>query len=124
MLVLAWKLRWVLTTLLLTAVSMITAPFASAQGAGAKVDDAPIPPGIDIFNLNLGQTRAFSRSKNFELVGHSYFKGPWLTPFARQNGLGAGFNTARVHTSRPSTRPRARRRIGRSARPTRIGTPA
>jgi len=50
-----------------------------------------------VFNLNLGQTRAFSRSKNFEVVGHSYFKGPWLTPFARQNGLGAGFNTPRVH---------------------------
>lgn len=97
MLVLAWKSRWVLTTLLLTAVSMITAPFASAQGAGAKVDDARIPNGIDVFNLNLGQTKAFSRSKNFELVGHSYFKGPWLTPFAQQNGLGAGFNTPRVH---------------------------
>jgi hypothetical protein len=34
---------------------------------------------------------------NFEVVGHSYFKGPWLTPFARQHGLGAGFNTLRVH---------------------------
>jgi len=96
-LALTWKSRWVLTTLLLTAVSMITAPFASAQGAGAKVDDAPIPKGIDVFNLNLGQTKAFSRSKNFEVVGHSYFKGPWLTPFAMQNGLGAGFNTPRVH---------------------------
>jgi hypothetical protein len=66
-------------------------------GAGAKVDEVRIPPGIDVFNLNLGQTRAFSRSKNFAVVGHSYFKGPWLTPFAQRNGLGAGFNTPRVH---------------------------
>lgn len=67
------------------------------QGAGVEIKEPPIPPGIDVFNLNLGQTRAFSRSKNFEVVGHSYFKGPWLAPFAQANGLGTGFNTPRVH---------------------------
>ncbi len=83
--------------LLVLAIFALGAGPAFAQGAGAKVRERPIPPGIDVFNLNLGQTRAFSRSKNFEVVGHSYFKGPWLTPFAQMNGLGAGFNTPRVY---------------------------
>jgi len=92
------KSGWIRVALFLAAVSLVvTARFASAQGAGAQVDDAPIAPGIDVFNLNLGQTKAFSRSKNFEVLGQSYFKGPWLTPFAQANGLGAGFNTPRVH---------------------------
>jgi hypothetical protein len=64
---------------------------------GQEVKEPPLPPGIDVFDLNLGQTRAFSRKRNFEVVGHNYFKGPWLTPFAQENGLGAGFNTPRVY---------------------------
>ncbi|MGE5141450.1 MAG: LVIVD repeat-containing protein, partial [Rudaea sp.] len=79
-----------------TVLSLAPIP-ASAQGAGVEVREAPVPPGVDVFNLNLGQTIAFSRSKNFQVVGHSYFKGPWLTPFAQAQGLGAGFNTPRVH---------------------------
>lgn len=75
----------------------LTGKPAFGQGAGVEVKEAPTPPGIDAFNLNLGQTIAFSRSKNFEVLGHSYFKGPWLTPFALANGLGAGFNTPRVY---------------------------
>ncbi len=47
--------------------------------------------------MNLRQTRKYSASRNFRVVGHSYLKGPWLTPFARQNRLGAGFNTVRVY---------------------------
>lgn len=70
---------------------------ALAQGAGAQVSEPPMPPGIDVFNLNLGQTKAFSRSMNFQVLGQSYFKGPWLTPSAQANGLGCGFNTPRVH---------------------------
>ncbi len=65
------------------------------QGAGAQVN-VPVPAGVNFFNLSLQQTRAFSRSKNFAVVGHSYFKGPWLTPSARAAGLGAGFNSLRV----------------------------
>lgn len=64
---------------------------------GAEIKEKRIPRGVDVFNLSLRQTRALSQSKNFKVVGHSYLKGPWLTPFARQNGLGAGFNTPRVH---------------------------
>jgi hypothetical protein len=40
---------------------------------------------------------ADARSKNFAVVGHSYFRGAWLTPFARTTGLGASFNTPRVY---------------------------
>ncbi len=70
---------------------------ACTPGAGAQVPEAPTPPGVDMFDLNFGQTRAFSRSKNFKVLGHSYFKGPWLTPSAQFNGLGAGLQTPRVH---------------------------
>ena len=65
------------------------------QGAGTEAI-TPNPLGVDFFNLTLQQTRALSRSKNFEVVGHSYLKGPWLSPFAQTTGLGAGFNTPRV----------------------------
>jgi hypothetical protein len=67
------------------------------QGAGVEVKEHPVSSRVDVFDLDLGQTRALSRSKNFEVVGHSYFRGPWLTPFAQQNGLGASFNTPRVY---------------------------
>lgn len=66
-------------------------------GAGAEVKEPPAPTGVDVFDLNLGQTRALSRSRNFEVVGHDYFKGPWLTKEAAAQGLGAGFNTPRVY---------------------------
>jgi len=67
-------------------------------GGGVAAPDEPhVPPGLDVFNLTLEQTKAFSISKNFEVVGHSYFKGPWLTPFAQQHGFGASFNTPRVY---------------------------
>lgn len=71
---------------------------ASAQVVvGTGVPEILIPPGVDVFNLTLEQTVALSRSKNFEVVGHSYLEGDWLTPQAKAMGLGAGFNTVRVH---------------------------
>src|SRR5215510_7743907 len=66
-------------------------------GGGVEIEEPQIPPGVDVFNLNLAQTRHFSRRKNFEVVGQSYLKGPWLTPFAQANDLGAGINTPRVY---------------------------
>src|SRR5437870_3373157 len=66
-------------------------------GGGAAIPEPILPTGLDVFDLSLEETRLYSRSLNFEVVGHSYFKGPWLTPFARQHGLGAGFNTPRVY---------------------------
>src|SRR5947208_12650290 len=70
---------------------------ALGQGAGAEVNEKPIPPGVNVYDLNLGQWNAFSEKKNFDVVGHNYFKGPWLSPSAQANGQGAGFNTPRVY---------------------------
>ncbi len=56
-----------------------------------------IPKDVNVFDLNLKQTIAYSRSLNFKVVGHSYFKGPWLTAKAKAEGIGAGFNSLRVH---------------------------
>jgi hypothetical protein len=52
----------------------------------------PNPDNRDLFDLDLAGTIAFSQSQNFEVVGHSYLRGPWLVPGAR----GAGVNTPRV----------------------------
>src|SRR5262249_7630872 len=96
----ARSLAAVLTTgsiLTVIAVVAFVPGAALAQGAGEEVEEAQIPPGIDVFDLNLAKTRHFSRGKNFEILGHSYFKGPWLTPAAQKNGLGAGLQTPRVH---------------------------
>jgi hypothetical protein len=46
-----------------------------------------------MFQLDdLGSWREFSQVLNFDVVGHSYFKGPWLAPGAP----GAGLNTLRI----------------------------
>jgi hypothetical protein len=66
-------------------------------GGGATILPTKIPPSLNAFNLNLAQTQALSWSLNFTVVGHNYFKGPWLTPSAVANGQGAGFNTPRVY---------------------------
>ena len=87
-------------SVVLLAFLAAVAAFAQHAGGvvgGVEVEDMPIPPGVDVFDLNLEQTRFYSRSKNFEVVGQSYFKGPWLGPFALANKTGAGFNTVRVH---------------------------
>ncbi len=90
--------RAVASLLILFSVALAFQPnFLSGQGMGRKVEQKSLPDGKDVFDLTLSETEAFSSLKNFEVVGHSYFKGPWLTRFARQNGLGAGFNTPRIH---------------------------
>src|SRR5436305_1269348 len=53
----------------------------------------PNPETRDAFELDLAGTRALSQALNFEVVGHSYLRGPWLVPAAR----GVGINTPRVH---------------------------
>src|SRR5712691_5299806 len=83
--------------ILVAAVSLPAPGPASAQIVGVEVPEPVIPPGIDVFNLTLDQTKAFSVSKNFEVLGQSYFKGPWLTPAAQASGLGAGVQTPRIH---------------------------
>lgn len=79
------------------ALLMATAGFAMDSPAPDYELEKRIPPGVDVFDLDLRQTRRYSASKNFKVVGHSYLKGPWLAEFARKHGMGAGFNTVRVH---------------------------
>jgi hypothetical protein len=63
---------------------------AVAQEAAAVV---PNPGNQNMFQLNdLASYRQFSQVKNFEIVGHSYFRGPWVTPGA----AGTGVNTMRI----------------------------
>ena len=70
---------------------------AYGQGGGAAVPEPPLLPGQRPFNLTLDETRVYSRSLNFAVVGHSYMKGDWLAPAARQKGMGCGFNEARIY---------------------------
>jgi hypothetical protein len=73
--------------LLMTATT--AEPSFAQQAAGA----VPNPEKQDLFQLNdLTSYRKFSQVKNFEIVGHSYFRGPWLVPGAS----GAGVNTLRI----------------------------
>lgn len=72
------------------------AAFTAGQGYGVRVPEPALLPGQKPFDLTLEETRKFSRSKGVDVVGHSYFKGDWVTPSARQRGMGCGFNTPRV----------------------------
>jgi hypothetical protein len=75
---------------------------AAAQVLGPEVQSVPIPPGVDAFNLSLDEIKKYSSSKNFEVLGHSYFKLDQRTPWAKGQGrpggeIGSGFNTVRVY---------------------------
>ncbi len=83
-------------------VIFVLASAASAQVTAPKVDNVPIPPGVDPFGLSFEDFKKYSSSKNFELLGHSYFKIPERTPWAKGQGrpggeVGSGFNTVRVY---------------------------
>jgi hypothetical protein len=69
--------------------------------AGPQVESVAIPAGVDVFDLDLAGIRTYSSAKNFEVVGHSYFKIAERTPWAKAEGrpgaeVGSGFNTVRV----------------------------
>src|SRR5438552_17211230 len=68
---------------------------AGSQGTATQVETPPPPAGV--FNLTLQQTKAYSKSMNFEVVGHNYCKVEWRTPYAKLVGLGSVFNTLRVY---------------------------
>ena len=61
------------STLVAILIGLLTLPFSPAlgQGAGAKIDEPPIPKDVDVFNLNLQQTKALSRSLKFKVDGDS-----------------------------------------------------
>jgi hypothetical protein len=81
------------------AVSVVASGLLMAAAAGAPalaqqaVEEVPNPDKLDMFQLNdLESYRLFSQVKNFEIVGHSYFRGPWVVP----GSSGAGVNTLRI----------------------------
>jgi hypothetical protein len=67
--------------------------FPLDAAAQERAPAIPNPDGVDMFQLNDPESyRQFSSLLNFEIVGHSYFRGPWLAP----GSPGGGFNTPRV----------------------------
>src|SRR5262249_33808745 len=84
---------------ILTIIAIVAFAPASvlAQGAGQEVEEPQIPPGTDVSNLTFAKPSPFPRSQNLEVLGHSFFGGPWLTPAAQAGGLGAGLQPPRVH---------------------------
>jgi hypothetical protein len=82
------RLLWAIASGLLMATA--AGEPALAQQA---VEEVPNPKKLDMFQLNdLESYRLFSQVKNFEIVGHSYFRGPWVVP----GSSGAGVNTLRI----------------------------
>jgi hypothetical protein len=76
--------------LVMAAITIGGTVTAFAQQAAPVI---PNPTGRDMFQLNdLASYRQFSSVKNFEIVAHSYFRGPWVTPGAP----GSGINTLRI----------------------------
>src|SRR3984885_1612904 len=85
----------------LAALGLLAVPSVHAQSA-PQVPNVPLPANVDVFNLDLAGTRQYSASQNFELLGHSYFKIPERTAYAKAEGRagaerGPGFNTVRVY---------------------------
>jgi len=75
---------------------------AHAQVVAQQVENVPIPASVDVFNLGFDEIKRYSSVKDFEILGHSYFKVSERTPYAKAQGrsgpeLGSGFNTVRVY---------------------------
>ena len=87
-----------LSVLAVLAVVLALLPIgASSQTITQNVPGAapavPNPDNRDMFALNdLASWTQFSQVQNFEVLGHDYFRGPWLAPGMQ----GAGINTLRV----------------------------
>src|SRR5262247_671383 len=93
--------RWSLAGLGACAV-LAFAGIASAQVVAPRVENVIIPSNVDPFNLSFEEFKKYSAAKNFELIGHTYFKIPERTPWAKGQGrpgaeIGSGFNTVRVY---------------------------
>ncbi len=88
--------RFRITAMVAALVLVVSTIVAYGQGAGVHIPEPPSLPRQKAFDLTLDETRMYSRSNNFEVVGHSYFKGEWVVSSARDRGIGCGFNTPRV----------------------------
>jgi hypothetical protein len=70
---------------------------ASSQSIAPTIPSAapavPNPDNLDMYALDdLASWTRFSQVQNFDVLGHSYFRGPWLAPGAQ----GTGINTLRI----------------------------
>lgn len=83
--------HWLPSLFALILIAALALPAVTAAQQAAP--PIPNPDSRNMFQLNdLPSYRQFSVVKNFEIVGHSYYRGPWLTPGVP----GAGVNTLRI----------------------------
>ena len=79
--------------LALTVLGVVLIAAPATLGAQEAARPLPNPTTRDMFRLDdLESYKQFSQVKNFEIVGHSYFRGPWVVP----GGAGTGINTLRI----------------------------
>ena len=86
-------------TILVLAAAMAcatSAAFAQRDEEWQSSQVLEVPPnGADMFQLNdLESFKKYSRLKNFEIVGHSYLRGPWVNPAWAHTGM--AINTMRI----------------------------
>src|SRR5690242_521155 len=86
-----------LSRILFVAAALVAGPAAAQsdeEWQSSQVLEVP-SGGADMFQLNdLASFKKYSRLKNFEIVGHSYLRGPWINPaFAN---VGMATNTMRI----------------------------
>ena len=86
-----------ITAMIATTMLVFGAASTFGQGYGVRIPEPAQLSGQKPFNLTLEETRKYSRAKNFEVAGHNYFKGDWVTPSASKQGMGCGFNVPRVY---------------------------
>jgi hypothetical protein len=84
------------------AIGLMACGSAAAQVVAQEVANVPVPPGVDVFKLDLDGIKKYASAKDFEILGHSYFKVDQRTPYAKGQGrpgpeLGSGFNGVRVY---------------------------
>src|SRR5262245_5969897 len=82
-------------------VTPVIAP-AFAQVVAPQIETPRILPDVDRHNLSFEDFKKYSAMKDFELLGHTYFKIPQRTAWAKGQGrgggeVGSGFNTVRVY---------------------------
>ncbi len=66
------------SSLVVTAIFAVAPGTALAQGAGVEVEEPHIPPGIDVFNLTLGQTRHSDTGEFVCRPGQQSIHQPWF----------------------------------------------
>src|ERR1041385_8324528 len=86
-------MRLRMRSLFVSVVAVLVALLPGGALGQSVLPAVPNPDARDMFALNdLASWTQFSEVQNFEVLGHSYFRGPWVAP----GGQGTGLNTLRV----------------------------